>query len=46
MSSGVSVVVLALEPDPSLVLTVDGEDEATAMQALVDLIDDKFGEGE
>lgn len=40
------VMMLAASKGTLLHLTVDGEGEAEAMQALVDLIDDKFGEGE
>jgi phosphocarrier protein len=40
------VMMLAASKGTPLQLTVDGEGEAEAMQALVDLIDDKFGEGE
>jgi len=40
------VMMLAASKGTVLQLQVDGEDEETVMQALVDLIDDKFGEGE
>ena len=40
------VMMLAAGKGTVLRLQVDGEAEDVAMQALVDLIDDKFGEGE
>ena len=40
------VMMLAASKGTALRLTVDGEGETEAMQALVGLIDDKFGEGE
>jgi len=40
------VMMLAASQGSVLRLQVDGEGEAEAMQALVELIDDKFGEGE
>ena len=40
------VMMLAASKGTTLRLTVDGEGETEAMQALVGLIDDKFGEGE
>ncbi|MCB1792446.1 MAG: HPr family phosphocarrier protein [Gammaproteobacteria bacterium] len=40
------VMMLAASRGTVLTLQVSGEDEEQAMQALVDLIDDKFGEGE
>jgi phosphocarrier protein HPr len=40
------VMMLAASKGTALRLTVDGEGETAAMQALVGLIDDKFGEGE
>ncbi len=40
------VMMLAASKGTMLRLTVDGEGETEALQALVDLIDDKFGEGE
>ena len=40
------VMMLAASRGTVLTLQVSGEDEEQAMQALVDLIVDKFGEGE
>jgi len=40
------VMMLAASQGTVLQLHIDGEDEAEAMDALVALIDDKFGEGE
>ena len=40
------VMMLAASKGTAIRLTVDGEGETEAMQALVGLIDDKFGEGE
>ena len=40
------VMMLAASQGTELTLQVDGEDEQRAMQALVDLINDRFGEGE
>jgi phosphocarrier protein len=40
------VMMLAASKGTVLQLSVDGEDEDEALQALVTLIDDKFGEGE
>ena len=40
------VMMLAASRGTALVLHVDGDDEEAAMQALVALIEDKFGEGE
>jgi phosphocarrier protein HPr len=40
------VMMLAASKGTMLRLTVDGEGEAEALQALVGLIDDKFGESE
>jgi phosphocarrier protein len=40
------VMMLAASKGTALRLMVDGEGETEAMQALVGLIDDKFGEGE
>ncbi len=40
------VMMLAASQGTVLQLHVDGEDEVEAMDALVTLIDDKFGEGE
>jgi phosphocarrier protein len=40
------VMMLAASQGTVLQLQVDGEGEAEAMQALIDLIDNKFGEGE
>jgi len=40
------VMMLAASKGTALRLTVDGEGETEAMQALVGLIDGKFGEGE
>lgn len=40
------VMMLAASLGTVLQLFVDGEDEAEAMQALVELIESKFGEGE
>jgi phosphocarrier protein len=41
-----ALLVLAAPCDTTLELTVDGEDEVEAMDALVSLIEDRFGEGE
>ena len=41
-----SVMLLAATLGTPLTLTTDGDDEVEAMQALVALIEDKFGEGE
>lgn len=38
------VMMLAAEQGSMLTLTVNGQDEAEAMQALIDLIDRKFDE--
>ena len=40
------VMMLAASKGTALRLTVNGEGEEELMQALVELIDDKFGEGE
>jgi phosphocarrier protein len=40
------VMMLAASQGTVLRISVDGDGEEEAMQALVDLIDDKFGEGE
>jgi phosphocarrier protein len=40
------VMMLAASQGTVLNLQVDGEGEAEAMQALIELIDNKFGEGE
>ena len=40
------VMMLAAPKGTSLKLEIDGPDEAEAMSALVDLVTDKFGEGE
>lgn len=40
------VMMLAASQGTSLQLSVDGEDETEALEALVALIDNKFGEGE
>lgn len=40
------VMMLAAAKGSSIVVTTDGEDEAEAMQAIVALIEDKFGEAE
>ena len=40
------VMMLAASQGTVLQLQIDGEDEEDAMQSLVALIDDKFGEGE
>ena len=40
------VMMLAAGLGAELVLETEGEQEAQAMQALRDLINDKFGEGE
>jgi phosphocarrier protein len=40
------VMMLAASQGSEVTLQVDGEDERQAMQALVDLINDRFGEGE
>ena len=40
------VMMLAASQGTPLTLTVNGEDENEAMNAIVQLIEDKFGEGE
>lgn len=40
------VMMLAASQGTKLTLVIDGRDEVEAMRALLDLIDDKFGEGE
>ena len=40
------VMMLAAGKGVTIVIETDGEDEAAAMDALVALINDKFGEGE
>ena len=40
------VMMLAAGKGATIVIETDGEDEAAAMDALVALISDKFGEGE
>ena len=40
------VMMLAAGKGATIVIETDGEDEAAAMDALVALINDKFGEGE
>ena len=40
------VMMLAASKSSKVTIEVDGIDEAEAMQALVQLIEDKFGEGE
>ncbi len=40
------VMMLAASKGSRITLKVDGEDEAQAMQALVELIEDRFGEDE
>jgi len=40
------VMMLAAAKGSSIAVTTDGEDEAEAMQAIVALIEDKFGEAE
>ena len=40
------VMMLAAGIGSDVELETDGDDEATAMQALIALIDDKFGEGQ
>ncbi|MEW9900551.1 HPr family phosphocarrier protein [Chitinivorax sp. PXF-14] len=40
------VMMLAAAKGSTVQLDASGEDEAEAMQAIVDLINDKFGEGE
>lgn len=40
------VMMLAASKGATVNLEISGEDEAQAMQALLALIDDKFGEGE
>lgn len=40
------VMMLAASKGSKIALETDGEDESEAMQALTDLINDKFGEGE
>lgn len=41
-----SVMLLAASQGTEIQLRTEGEDEATAMDAIVELIEDKFGEGE
>ncbi|WP_435627624.1 HPr family phosphocarrier protein [Candidatus Ferrigenium straubiae] len=40
------VMMLAAAKGATIGIETDGEDEADAMQAIVNLINDKFGEGE
>ena len=40
------VMMLAASKGTTIVMETEGEDEAEAMQALLDLINDYFGEGE
>jgi len=40
------VMMLAASQGTRLTLEIDGEDEQQAMQAIVDLVNDYFGEGE
>jgi phosphocarrier protein len=40
------VMMLAAARGATIGVETDGEDEAEAMQAILDLINDKFGEGE
>ncbi len=40
------VMMLAASKGSKVIIEVDGNDEIPAMQALVQLIEDKFGEGE
>jgi len=40
------VMMLAAAKGTTIRIDIDGPDEAEAMQALVDLVEDKFGEGE
>jgi len=40
------VMMLAAACGTAIVVEVDGEDEAAAMAALTDLVQDRFGEGE
>ena len=40
------VMMLAAGKGATIIIETDGEDEATAMDGLVALINDKFGEGE
>jgi phosphocarrier protein len=41
-----SVMILAATQGTELLLQIDGDDEADALQAIVDLIEEKFGESE
>ncbi len=41
-----SVMMLAASKGTELTLVFDGQDEEKALQAITDLINDKFGEGE
>lgn len=41
-----SIMMLAASCGTTVVIHADGRDEESAMTALVDLINDKFGEGE
>jgi phosphocarrier protein HPr len=40
------VMMLAAAKGATVILEIDGEDESQAMEALLALINDKFGEGE
>ena len=40
------VMMLAAAKGTTIVIEIDGEDEADAMQAILNLINDRFGEGE
>ena len=41
-----SVMMLAAGKGTTLILSADGTDEGQAIQAICDLVNDKFGEGE
>ena len=44
--SVMSLMLLAASQGTELTLITEGDDQQAAMQALIDLIEDKFGEGE
>jgi phosphocarrier protein HPr len=46
LKSIMGVMMLAVSKGTEITLTADGDDESAAITALVNLINDKFGEGE
>ena len=41
-----SLMLLAASKGTEITITADGEDEVSALKSVIELIDDKFGEGE